>query len=343
MAKAQRQNLSPEQQILMGIEQLAFSSLYVFNDRTNLTAQDMIDFLYYMQQSPQELLAEGSGKKASAKKSKLKSLDGDAFNNYQRTFLNYRRMLSEIYHITIDFKRNLIDGLNNHQKEYRQMCHDYLKSFSFNFDYNALNIWLDREQGRFEVLQRLFILKYFIKFGMLFSFDYEKLMSSTQTNRKIIPVAVTSRNGYLDVIGYEDGTDELKYYILSCISKIHSDLWDEFFKGKWNHDKTSSFNLQHFEENSPNARFQKPIQRYVFKLSGNSMHHFRNTFNIQYDILDQENDNEYVTIAFESADERFVKALMFDYGDWCRLLEPQSLVKSFNEKLAALTKHYKKK
>ncbi|MCB1174302.1 MAG: hypothetical protein KDK39_12085 [Leptospiraceae bacterium] len=96
-----------------------------------------------------------------------------------------------------------------------------------------------------------------------------------------------------------------------------------------------------FERESPNARLQRESQRYVLRLSGNSFHHFRNTHNVQYTINDQDNDNEFVEIEFESTNERFVKAIMFDYGIWCKLLEPASLVQTFNKKLAELQEHYR--
>lgn len=331
---ATNRNLTKNEQLLLGIEQIAFGNHYVMNQKKSLN--EMIDMMYYFQQTPDELKDDQDD---SNDQSSIQDGVG-ASNSIQKNYQNYRRLLTEKYGVIIDFKRHIFSGLNSHPEIYRSICSFYLKSISFNFDFNALDKWLQNEQQRFEVLTRLVMIKYYIKFGLLLNFDYEKLMSSTQSERKIIPMAITSRNGYLDVIGYDPSTDEMKYYILSCITQIHSDLWQEFEGGEWNYKQSENFDVDEFEKKSPNASFKRETQRYTIRLSGNSYHHFRNTYHLDYTPIDQENDNEYVTITFETTDTRMVKSLLFDYGVWCKLIEPKKIIDEFKEKLGGILEHY---
>lgn len=186
-----------------------------------------------------------------------------------------------------------------------------------------------------EILYRLVHLRFAIRHGLLTEIRYAKLMAGDQGQRRLIrPLAVQSLDGLLDLTAVDMRSGHLRHLLLSRITAIETDLFSAW-NGQRFADRPEAV-VQPFEH----GEYGNPVCDAVLELRGRSYVHFVHRYYVKHDILSSETGR--VVIRLPGIGERRIRDIVFNYGEYCTLLEPTTLRQRFAAIAEKIAVHHRR-
>ncbi len=332
-----RIQLTKEEQILAGLEYLTLGKKLVIQDKKINQTQ-----LFYLLEElnsrshEEEIFSEEKEKFLDEKYSiHLEKKSNNEAEKFRKKYEGYKKLLYDKFQISIDLQKRIVS--NFHDRNFKNICNVcsfYLSKLSVFVSEESIQLFVKNLPKPSDALYYLVFLKYAVRFQWQITFRYQKIMGKENT-RKVRAYSIAMKNGYLSFIG-EDSDGEIKSFILSSIVKIETD----FFK-ILNQPQTTEkeiFNIENFESKNPSAVFYREKVIYEIEMAPNTFQHFKQTYNFDYKIYSE--TEKKVTIQIETTDFFKISHLLFDYGTFCKLIRPEEKVKSFQEKIQDIKRHY---
>jgi len=335
-ASSKQKNLSREEQIQIGLEYVALAFEYCIHRRGNKNRRSLGDVIELLEDMRNPAYLH-SGHALSEK--------GEAFDDpvsYEdRKYRMYMKKIQTIVPgFAADFQRGIVQKFKE-KKHQKQFCAFYFKELCFAYNDDALELYVRNLADVSQALFQAVAIKYSILHKLRLIFEYTSIDGSIQSRREVIPLAVTARRQYLDLIALEVRRDAseriIKQFALSGVGMIESDLFESFYDPNRGESEIQ-FDLDEYDANNPAARFGRKKVRFRLLLRDNSFQHFRQSYPLDYKLLRREGDS--VEVELHTHDHRLVYSIVFDYGERCQLLEPDFAVGFLKKKFAALAGMY---
>lgn len=313
-------HLTKEQQLLMGIEQLALGREYILK-QNRFSAGELVSFHDSLQKTDAES-------------------DAGPDWGLDRKYSNYRKIFKSFdIPVVIDFQLKVIQGFDNRPDVLRRLLAAYLRSVSWNYSEEALDLFIRNTPLGHDALFLLVVLHYSVLHGLRTEFVYRKFFSMLDTNRRVVPLSILVTRGQFFLVALEPSTGRTKQFLLSRIVKLTGDFVGSFNGRSLSTGPKVEFNPTRYLQSSE-ADFSKPKRKYLLAMYGNTYDHFRHSFNVEHRVI--EGNPKKCRVEIETADENVVFAIAFRYGEWCRIVEPQEVVERFRFKVRAVGSAYDK-
>ncbi|MDX1959652.1 MAG: WYL domain-containing protein [Leptospiraceae bacterium] len=316
-------NLSAELQTIRGIEQLVLGWQFISNpenEKKKVPVEKMID-----------ILEESYNDSLESEENGTDYLD--------RRYRNYREKLTEKpFSIKIDFQKKIIQNFKGNEENIRRLAKIYLENYAENYsDYILENYF--KVQGEKLLLEySLFTIVFFnlaSQLGLTVEMTYDNIFdSSKKRRRRIRPIGLSFRRPYLNLIAQDSNDKIYKHFILSCITEIHSDIF-EFANDS--ERKRTNLDLKHFR-NSKDYRFGREYVTFRIQLNKKYLKHFRNVYFPELEIIEENFDK--VILEVTTWDSRYFYNAIFNYREHCILLAPTDKVAFYKDVLLNTLKNY---
>jgi predicted DNA-binding transcriptional regulator YafY len=267
--------------------------------------------------------------------------DGDEMPTLTlRNINNWKAKTEDFFGIGINLQQRsiVLEG-----REF-ELASFYLRSFADSVNDEALRLVFSafaRERAPsqvtdpMEIMYRLVHLRFAIRHGLLTEIRYAKLMANDQSRLRLIrPLAVQSLDGLLDLTALDIRSGHLRHLLLSRITAIESDLFTA-----WNGQRFADQGkaaVQPFEH----GEYGNPVCDAVLELRGRSYIHFVHRFYVKHDIIASETGR--VVIRLPGIGERRIRDIVFNYGEYCTLLEPAPLRERFAAIAEKIAGHHRR-
>jgi len=321
-------NLSREEQIRHGIEQLAIAWKYVHQNENRMKVKEFGNFiaeLNYLNPDDPESAVPAS--------------------DINRHFRNIRILVENKFDIMINLQQSQVTWNPGREDKVYPIVEYYLKSFGDNYDANAVHLLLknisytDSDETFYKKGQKLpglalyylVVFNFAIKFRIPLRFNFRELMGTKTSERYVLPLSLACRNGYVDLIGVDLNEEKkpIKQFILSCIEGLGSDLYDEFQKAKKRgFNKPVEFDYDDYKKTAE-YHFQRPMHEYTVQMFAHTYNHFCHSYLIDHEIVEKKNDYD-ITVKFKNSDWRTVSQILMNYAGYISLKDEKEISSEIN-------------
>jgi predicted DNA-binding transcriptional regulator YafY len=228
---------------------------------------------------------------------------------------NWKRKTENFFGIVADLQqRSLLIG-----DQLFNMASFYLRSFADAVNDEALRLLIaaSPERDPMELLYRLVFFRYAVRHKLRVDVVYAKLMEEGVEDRRIVPLAVQSLDGIIDVTSQDIMAGEIRHLIMSRILEIKTDLRHALLRADQEIASLTSVDPSHHGE------FGNPTYDCLLELRGHSYSHFLNRYLVDHEIV--ERAPRRVRIRLPGIGERRIRDIVFNYGEYCTLIEPPEL------------------
>jgi hypothetical protein len=316
-------NLSSEEQTIRGIEQLALGWQFISNPE-NEKKKVPIDLMI-------NILEEAYNDLSESKENETDYLD--------RRYRNYREKLGKKpFLIKIDFQKKILQNFKENDGNIRRLAKIYLESYSEDYSDYILDNYLKVQKGNRLSEYSLFAIVFFnlaSRLGLTVEMTYDNILdSSKKRRRRIRPIGLSFRHPYLNVIAQDSNDKIYKHFILSCITEIHTNIFDFSADSE---RKRASLDLKNFRS-SNDYRFGREYVTYKIQLNKKYLRHFRNVYFPEFEVIEENSDT--VILEVTTWDYRYFFNAIFNYRERCLLLAPLDKVAHYKDILLNTLKIY---
>ncbi len=318
-------NLSTELQITRGIEQLALGWQFIGNPE-NEKKKVPIELMINIQEESYNDLPES---------------EENGTDYLDRRYRNYREKLTEKpFSIKIDFQKKIIQNFKGNEENIRRLAKIYLENYSEDYSDYILDNYLKVQKGNELLEYSIFAIVFFnlaSQLGLTVEMTYDKILdSSKKRRRRVKPIGLSFRRPYLNLIAQDTNDKIYKHFILSCITEIHTDIFD--FRAQ-SERKKISISLKDFQ-NSRDFRFGREYVTYRIQLNKKYLRHFRHAYFPEFETIEENTDT--VILEIETWDYRYFFNAILNYREHCILLSPPDKVAFYKDILLNTLKNYSK-
>ncbi len=256
-----------------------------------------------------------------------------------RRYRNYRAKLEEKpFLIKMDLKKKGIKNFRENENAIRDLTKIYLESYSEEYSDSIVEKYCSVQKQNGLLEHSLFSIVFFnlaAKLGLTVEITYDNLLEShKKRKRRIIPITLSCRDPYFNLIAFDVNDKIYKYFVLACVTEIHTDIF-KFFKDS--NRKKNNFNPKMFR-NSKDYRFNKEYVTYKIELNRKYLRHIRIMHFPELEILEE--TKEKVILAITTSDYRYFYNAIFNYRADCTLLSPPDRVAFYKGILQNTLKNY---
>ena len=315
-------HLSADEQITRGIEQLALGWNFI-NNPQNAKKKVPID-------SIMDLIIRAYSYYSEDKKSQEKAI---------RSFRNYREKLEEPpFKIKMDFQKKIIQNYKGKEKVIEDLCAVYLEKYAEDYSYLLLDKFLKIVKSDGKLENALYYFVFFnlaARLGIKVEFTYDNILDgSKKSKRRVIPIALTCRHPYINLVAKDLKDNQYKHFILSCIEEIHTDILEVY---KYQDNEKLEVNLKEFKE-TKEYRFNRKVETYTIQLNKKYLKHFRHVYFPEFKKISEA--NEFIILEVSTWDYRSLFQALFNYREDCIFLSPSHKVKQYKNILKEILKQY---
>jgi hypothetical protein len=313
-------NLTRQEQLILGIEQLGLARKLVFV-KEGINSIRLIEILEQMQvENPNDLFLEDR-------------------EIPERKYNNYRKILQEEFGVILNFKKGWVQNFEEDLDKIIKICSTYFQTICHRQNDISIKLFVKNRASQeiketyADALSYLVAFKYAIRFGLKLEFKYSKFMNQEISRRRVIPYALSIQNEYIDLIAYDVNDGIIKQFIINCISELNWNFYSEFIQFK----NKSKFNLEEYKKSDLGNFYREKVD-YKISFSEFSFRHFVNTYDIDYEIL--ENIDQKVFCRVSTSDWHLIQKILFQYNLYAKLLSPLLKVQEFQWMIQSLQKIY---
>ncbi len=302
--------LSAEQQLILAIEELAFGRKYVIREK-KMTGEELGAAIYEMYFGP----------------------DNPRPGSPERNFRNYRKQFPAFgLDVAMDLQMAKISGFENNRDVIKKICRFYLNRFSIFYNDFPLERLIRTALDPGGIPYMLASINYGIRYRLPLDFTYHKMNSKKKDRRRVYPYAMTVRGDYLNVVAMDAADRRIKQFILSRITEFHTDIIDVFTrKEETAAPHLSPFDYDAYLQSEDGSFFRQKI-RYTIELLAHSFDHFCHSYDFPYTVIEKKGTTKTV-IELASVDFHGVYQMLFNYGQFCRLLGPEEAIQEYRQLL----------
>ncbi len=320
-----KKNLTAEEQITRGIEQLALGWYFARmpkNRKKKLYADKIISVI-------------------EESYSNLSAGNEEETDFINRRYKKYRDKLAESpFRIKIDFQKKIFQNFSKNEKMTGLMSKVYLEKYAVEYNDYIINNYV-RIQNQAGLLEfSLFLIVYFhlaSRLGLTVEITYDNILdSSKKRKRKILPAGISCRSPYLNVIALDVQTGTFKHFVLSCVTEIHTDIFDYY---KYPDRKRILLDMENFK-NSEDYRYEMKHTVFQIRLERKFFNHFRHVYFPEFEIVEE--DEKKLILNICTWDHRYFYNAIFNYRNHCTLLSPEENAVFYAEILKKTLKNYEK-
>jgi hypothetical protein len=321
-----RSKLSREEQILLSIEEFALCREYLIVRKKAKTKGEINEFLYALQKG------EASAEMETDPESLRKNLD-----NYRKRF--HELFISSPRPLKVNWQMKIVENYDTSPENMARLSSLYLKKHCIHYDEKAMLRFIENIPDPGSALYYLVAARYAAKFGLELEIEYAKRSDKRTGLRQVLPIGFAARNGYLDLIALDLADGKRKQFIMSLISRLHTDLYRAFYRSNQKSGVSSHFDYARYLD-SPEGRFGRTAKEYRIQVLEFSFNHFKHSYDFKFKVAEQ-NSPADVIVVFRSSEFEKVQRMVFDYGRYCKMLSPLDEVEFFSKKVSELSKIYK--
>jgi len=256
-----------------------------------------------------------------------------------RRYRNYKAKLEEKpFAIKIDFKKKIIQNFTGNENAIRDLAKIYLEAYAEEYSNDITEKYCEVQKQNGLLEYSLFSIVFFhlaSRLGLTVEVTYDNILDPhKKRRRRIIPIGLSCRRPFLNLIALDVNDKIYKHFVLNCVTEIHTDIF-EFFKDS--DRKRNHFNPKMFQ-NTKDYRFGKEYVTYKIELNKKYLRHIRTVYFPEFEIVD-ENENT-VILEITTWDYRYFYNAIFNYREHCTLLAPPDRVAFYKGILQNTLKNY---
>jgi len=245
----------------------------------------------------------------------------------------YRTRLKDAFQFYVNFQSGYVDygeDLSREDKIKRilPVASYYLHTMLPSHSDEALLLLLKnvsiKSAGTIRLCDPLLALYYIIGFryaalcGISVDIIYRPLMGSEESLRRVVPLAVVWRAPYINLIARDKKDGKIKQFVMSSILAVTSDLWRDFFKVLTGEViEREEFDYETYKKD-PEYRFLRSIHRYTFRMKGYTFHHFRHTWNLNWELVEERSPTDHI-VSITTDDRYTMMMLLYNYNHYIEL------------------------
>lgn len=256
-----------------------------------------------------------------------------------RRYRNYKAKLEEKpFLIKMDFKKKSIQNFIGNENAICELAKIYLEAYSEEYSNYIVENYCEVQKQNGLLEYSLFSIVFFnlaARLGLTVEVTYDNLLDShKKRRRRIIPIALSCRRPFINLIALDVNDKIHKHFVLNCFTEIHTDIF-EFFKDS--DRKRNNFNPKMFRS-SKEYRFSKEFVTYKIELNKKYLRHIRTVYFPEFEILEE--TDEKVILEITTWDYRHFYNAIFNYRANCTLLSPPDRVAFYKGILVNTLKNY---